>query len=46
MYQQIVSQEQKLLMAKYATMEATLGTLKNQSSALTGELAKIASNGP
>lgn len=45
MYQQIVDQQQKLLMAKYATMEATLGGLKNQSAALAGELAKIAANG-
>ncbi len=45
MYQQIVDQEQKLLMAKYATMESVLGTLKNQSSALASELAKISANG-
>ena len=45
MYQQIVNQQQKLLMAKYATMESVLGSLKNQSSALTGELAQIAANG-
>jgi len=45
MYQQIVNQQQQILMAKYATMEATLGTLKNQSSALAGELAQIQANG-
>ena len=41
MYQNIVDQQQKMLMAKYATMEATLGTLKNQSSALASQLAKL-----
>ena len=45
MYQRIVDQQQKLLMAKFATMESVLGSLKNQSSALAGELAKIAANG-
>lgn len=45
MYQHIVDQQQKMLMAEYATMEATLGGLKNQSAALAGELAKIAANG-
>lgn len=45
MYQNIVSQEQQMLSNKYANMEATLGTLKNQSSALAGELASIAANG-
>jgi flagellar hook-associated protein 2 len=45
MYQRIVNQQQQLLMAKYATMEATLGSLKNQSSALSSELAKIAAGG-
>ncbi|MGC8513160.1 MAG: flagellar filament capping protein FliD [Acidimicrobiales bacterium] len=45
MYQNIVSQEQQMLANKYANMEATLGTLKNQSSALAGELASIAANG-
>jgi flagellar hook-associated protein 2 len=45
MYQQIVNREQQLLMAKYATMESVLGSLKNQSSALAGELATIQANG-
>ncbi len=45
MYQRIVSQEQQMLSNKYANMESVLGTLKNQSSALTGELASIAANG-
>ncbi len=45
MYQQIVTQQQQMLMAKYATMEATLGTLKNQSAALASALAKIAAGG-
>ena len=41
MYQQMLNQEQKLLMAKYATMEATLGSLKNQSSTLASQLAQL-----
>lgn len=41
MYQRMLDQEQKLLMAKYATMEATLGGLKNQSSTLASQLAKL-----
>lgn len=45
MYQQIVDQQQKLLMATYATMESNLGSIKNQSSALAGELAQITANG-
>lgn len=45
MYQQMYDQQQKLLMAKYATMEATLGGLKNQSTTLAGQLAKIAAGG-
>ena len=45
MYQRMYDQQQKLLMAKYATMEATLGGLKNQSTALAGQLAKIAAGG-
>lgn len=45
MYQNILSQEQQMLTNKYAKMESTLGTLKNQSSALAGELASIAANG-
>ncbi len=45
-YANIVAQERKLLMAQYATLEATLGSLKNQSSALTGQLAGLAANGP
>ena len=46
MYQQLLNQEQQMLLNKYANMEATIGTLKNQSSALAGELATIKSNGP
>jgi flagellar hook-associated protein 2 len=45
MYQRIVTQQQQLLTNKYASMEGILGTLKNQSSALAGELASIAKNG-
>lgn len=45
MYQRIVSQQQQMLTTKYANMEATLGTLNSQSSALAGELASIAKNG-
>ncbi len=45
MYQNILNQEQQMLTNKYAKMESTLGTLKNQSSALAGELASIAANG-
>jgi len=44
-YANIVSQEQKMLLNQYATLEQTIGTLKNQSSALTAELAQITSNG-
>ncbi len=40
-YANIVSQEQKMLLNQYATLEQTLGTLKNQSSALTAELAQL-----
>ena len=44
-YANIVSQEQKSLLSQYATLESTLGTLKNQSSALTAELAQMSANG-
>jgi flagellar hook-associated protein 2 len=44
-YASIVSQEQKSLLNQYATLEETLGTLKNQSSALTAELAQMSANG-
>jgi flagellar hook-associated protein 2 len=44
MYQNIVQQQQQLLMAKYATMESNLSTLKNQSSALTDEIDDIEAN--
>ena len=44
-YANIVSQEQKSLLNQYATLESTLGTLKNQSSTLTAELAQISANG-
>jgi flagellar hook-associated protein 2 len=45
-YANIVSQEQKMLLNQYATLEETIGTLKNQGSALTAELAQISANGP
>lgn len=45
MYEQIVQQQQTALTNKYANMESTLETLKNQSSSLTSELESIASNG-
>jgi flagellar hook-associated protein 2 len=45
MYQQLLDQEQKMLMAKYATMEATLGTLKNQSTTLASQLAQLSTTG-
>lgn len=44
-YANIVSQEQTTLLHQYANLEETIGSLKNQSSALTGELAQIAANG-
>jgi flagellar hook-associated protein 2 len=44
-YANIVSQEQKMLLNQYATLEETIGNLKNQGSALTAELAQISSNG-
>jgi flagellar hook-associated protein 2 len=44
-YSSIVSQQQQLLMAQYATMEENLGTIKNQASSLTSELAGITANG-
>ena len=44
-YANIVNQEQKMLLNQYANLEETIGTLKNQSSALTAELAQISSNG-
>jgi flagellar capping protein FliD len=44
-YANIVSQEQTMLLNQYATLEETIGTLKNQGSALTAELAQISSNG-
>jgi flagellar hook-associated protein 2 len=45
-YANIVAQEQQMLLGQFATLEQTLGTLKNQSSALAGELAQIAANKP
>jgi flagellar hook-associated protein 2 len=44
-YAAIVSREQTSLLNQYANLEETIGTLKNQSTALTGELAQIAANG-
>ena len=45
-YANIVAQEQQMLLGQFAKLEETLGTLKNQSSALAGELAQIAANHP
>jgi flagellar hook-associated protein 2 len=44
-YANIVSQEQTMLLNQYANLEETIGTLKNQGSALTSELAQISANG-
>ena len=44
-YAAIVNQQQHMLLNKYATLEQTLGTLKNQSSALAAELSQISANG-
>ncbi len=44
-YANIVSQEQKMLLNQYANLEETIGTLKNQGSALTAELSQISANG-
>jgi flagellar hook-associated protein 2 len=44
-YANIVSHEQTMLLNQYATLEETIGTLKNQGSALTAELAQISANG-
>ncbi|HET6873190.1 MAG TPA: flagellar filament capping protein FliD [Acidimicrobiales bacterium] len=44
MYQNMVNEQQQLLMAKYATMEANLNALKSQSTALAGELAQLDAN--
>lgn len=41
-YQQIETSQQSLLQNEFAQMEATLGSLKNESSALTGQLSGIA----
>jgi flagellar hook-associated protein 2 len=43
-YANIVSQEQKMLLNQYANLEETIGTLKNQGSALTAELSQISAN--
>jgi len=40
-YASIVSQEQKMLQNQYANLETQLGTLKNQSSALSSALAGL-----
>jgi len=45
-YANIVAQEQKMLLGQFANLEQVMGTLKNQSSALAGELAQIAANHP
>jgi flagellar hook-associated protein 2 len=44
-YANSVSREQTMLLNQYATLEETIGTLKNQGSALTAELAQISANG-
>jgi flagellar hook-associated protein 2 len=44
-YASIVSREQTSLLNQYANLEETIGTLKNQGSALTAELAQISANG-
>ena len=43
-YRNLVNEQQQLLMAKYATMEANLNALKSQSTALAGELAQLDAN--
>ena len=40
-YANIVSQEQQTLLKQFATLEETLGTLKNQSSTLAAQLAQL-----
>jgi flagellar hook-associated protein 2 len=40
-YTAMMSAQQKVLMAQYATLESTLGTLKNQSSSLASELSQL-----
>jgi flagellar hook-associated protein 2 len=44
-YANIVSQEQQMLLNQFANLEETIGTLKNQGNALSGELAQISANG-
>ena len=44
-YAGIVSQQQRMLLNKYANLEQTLGNLKNQSSALSSQLSQLAANG-
>jgi flagellar hook-associated protein 2 len=44
-YANIVATEQTMLLNQYAKLEETIGTLKNQGSALTSELAQISSQG-
>jgi len=44
-YANIVSQEQTMLLNQFATLEETVGTLKNQGNALSAELAQISANG-
>lgn len=41
MYQQIEASQQKALQNEFANMEATLGTLKNESSMLTGQINQL-----
>lgn len=43
-YANIVSQQQKVLMNEYANLEATIGSLKNQSSSLASQLAGLSTS--
>ena len=45
-YQALEASQQKLLQNEFTQMETTLGSLKNESSTITGALASIAANGP
>ncbi|MHB1583557.1 MAG: flagellar filament capping protein FliD [Acidimicrobiales bacterium] len=41
MYQQMEASQQKVLQNEFATMEATLGTLKNESSLVSSQLSQL-----
>lgn len=45
-YQALEASQQKVLQSEFTQMETTLGSLKNESSTITGALASIAANGP